>query len=168
MSRPLPEAFAQRFAIAARPVATAAALLVLFALCVGLGLPSLAAAESASSTDSAWLALPAERTEALSDPRERRGQEVFDQRCAACHGEVPDSSFGPAFLPPMPGTQALRRRYGEALPALLEERTDLSAEYIEAVVRDGLGSMPFFRPTELSRDDLEALVAYLTRPLVQE
>ena len=104
----------------------------------------------------------------LSDPRERRGQEVFDQRCAACHGEVPDSSFGPAFLPPMPGTQALRRRYGEVLPALLEERTDLSAEYIEAVVRDGLGSMPFFRPTELSRDDLEALVAYLTRPLVQE
>jgi len=30
-------------------------------------------------------------------------------------------------------------------------------------VRDGLRSMPFFRPTELSDDDLAALTAYLTR-----
>src|SRR5690606_13601039 len=54
-------------------------------------------------------------------------------------------------------------RYRGELPAELERRTDLSAAYIEAVVRDGYLSMPFFRPTELSDDDLEALIAYLTR-----
>ncbi|MBN1239631.1 MAG: cytochrome c, partial [Gammaproteobacteria bacterium] len=92
----------------------------------------------------------------------QRGREVFDQRCAACHGEIPEQTFGPPFLPPMPGTQALEARYRGALPAALEERTDLAPEYVEAVVRDGLRSMPFFRPTELSDEDLEALVAYLT------
>lgn len=147
------------FARQAAHVAPAAAIALL-----GLLGSSSAAADAASSADSAWLALPIERTEALSDPRERRGQEVFEQRCAACHGPIPENMIGPAFLPPMPGTQVLQRRYADALPAALEERTDLSGEYIETVVRKGLRSMPFFRPTELSRDDLEALVAYLTRP----
>ncbi|HEX7080400.1 MAG TPA: cytochrome c [Gammaproteobacteria bacterium] len=120
-------------------------------------------ADPASSADSAWSPLPAERDGAPSDPLERRGREVFDQRCAACHGEIPEETFGPRFLPSMPGTQALRDRYGDALPAALERRTDLTPEYIEAVVRDGLRSMPFFRPTEVSDEDLEALAAYLTR-----
>jgi len=35
--------------------------------------------------------------------------------------------------------------------------------YVTAIVRGGLNSMPFFRPTELSGDDLTALDAYLTR-----
>lgn len=122
-----------------------------------------ASAQPASSADSAWLPLPPSRDSAPGGPLEQRGHAVFDQRCAACHGEIPDERFGPPFLPPMPGTQALRARYQGALPAVLERRTDLTPEYIEAVVRDGLRSMPFFRPTELSADDLEALVAYLTR-----
>ena len=71
--------------------------------------------------------------------------------------------FGPVFLPPMPGTQALQARFRGELPAPLAQRTDLTPDYIEAVVRDGLRSMPFFRPTEVSDDDLAALVAYLTR-----
>jgi len=120
-------------------------------------------ADPASSDDSAWLPLPAERDDVPSDPLEKRGQEVFDQRCAACHGEIPEDVFGARFLPPMPGTQALQARYRGELPAALEARTDLTPEYIAAVVRDGLRSMPFFRPTELSDDDLAALTAYLTR-----
>ena len=63
----------------------------------------------------------------------------------------------------MPGTQALAARYRGELPAALEERTDLQAVYIRTVVRNGYVSMPFFRPTELSDEDLDALVAYLTR-----
>jgi mono/diheme cytochrome c family protein len=122
-----------------------------------------ASADPASSADSAWLPLPSEHDAVSSDPLEKRGQEVYDQRCVACHGAIPEEIFGPTFLPPMPGTQVLRARYGDALPAELERRTDLSREYITAVVRTGLGSMPFFRPTELSDEDLEALVAYLTR-----
>lgn len=134
---------------------------------IALGLCSLlgaagASADPASSADSAWSPLPSQRDSDSSDPLDERGREVFDQRCAACHGEIPDEIFGPVFLPPMPGTQALRERYGGALPAVLEERTDLTPELIEAVVRDGLRSMPFFRPTELSDEDLGALTAYLT------
>jgi len=120
-------------------------------------------ADPASSADSAWSALPPERADVPGDPLERRGQEVFDQRCAACHGEIPDEIFGPRFLPPMPGTQALEARYRGELPAALEARTDLAPEHVAAVVREGLRSMPGFRPTEVSDDDLEALTAYLTR-----
>lgn len=129
------------------------------------GLLGMAAvsADPASSADSAWLALPTEHDTELSDPLERRGRDVYDQRCASCHGAVPEDVFGPPFLPAMPGTQALRARYGDALPAELDRRTDLSAAYVAAVVRQGLGSMPFFRPTEVSDEDLEALAAYLTR-----
>ena len=130
---------------------------------VGFCAAAAVLADPASSADSAWLALPGEPSEELTNALERRGREVFDQRCRACHGEIPDEVFGPAFLSQMPGTALLRDRYRGELPAELEKRTDLSAAYIEAVVRDGLRSMPFFRPTEVSDDDLDALVAYLTR-----
>jgi mono/diheme cytochrome c family protein len=125
---------------------------------------AIVAADTATSEDSAWLPLPAPSAQPdLANPLEQRGREVFQQRCLACHGEVPDDVLGALFVPAMPGTQALEARYRGALPAVLDERTDLSAEYVEAVVRNGLNSMPFFRPTELSADDLEALTAYLTR-----
>jgi (+)-pinoresinol hydroxylase len=127
-----------------------------------LGAP-VVSAQPASTEDSAWSALRSERGADLGDALEARGQEVFDQRCAACHGDVPDEIFGPMFLPPMPGTQALEARYRNALPAALERRSDLTPEFVSAVVRNGLLSMPFFRPTEVSDDDLEALAAYLTR-----
>src|SRR5690606_22618550 len=53
-----------------------------------------ASADPASSAGSAWSALPSERDSASSDPLERRGGDVFDQRCAACHDDVPDRIFG--------------------------------------------------------------------------
>lgn len=142
---------------------TRAASTIAVAALAGLFGAAAAVADPASSADSAWLPLPSEPAEALANPLERRGREVFDQRCRACHGEIPDEVFGPVFLSQMPGTALLEERYRGELPAELEKRTDLSAAYIEAVVRDGLRSMPFFRPTELSDDDLEAVVAYLTR-----
>ena len=66
-------------------------------------------------------------------------------------------------LPPMPGTQALQAKYKGEKPALLAQRTDLTPEVIAVFVRHGTGSMPFFRPTELSDGDLKALGAYLAR-----
>jgi (+)-pinoresinol hydroxylase len=118
--------------------------------------------DSASSADTAWWPLPAGPASELSDPLERRGHEVFQQRCAACHGAIPAETFGPPFLPPMPGTQALQARYGGALPAELERRTDLTSEFVKAIVRNGQISMPPFRPTEVSDEDLEGLAAYLS------
>jgi (+)-pinoresinol hydroxylase len=82
-----------------------------------------------------------------------RGYAVFTKWCAPCHGA------GPA----RPGTQALAARYGDALPALLEERTDLTPAFVETIVRHGTGLMAQFRKTEISDDDLDALTTYLTR-----
>jgi mono/diheme cytochrome c family protein len=101
--------------------------------------------------------------EPLRDPIARRGQAVFRERCIACHGPIPEELFGPPFLPPMPGTQALAARYNAAIPAELEKRTDLTPEFVRVIVRNGLPAMPFFRPTELSDEDIDALGAYLAR-----
>lgn len=120
-------------------------------------------ADPAASAQSAWWSLPAGTPPKLENPRERRGWEVFRERCFACHGAIPKDTIGPPYLPLMPGTQALQARYKGAKPAELERRTDLTAEFVNAIVRNGLNSMPFFRPTELSDDDLAALDAYLTR-----
>ena len=140
-------------------IAGGAALLALAAL---MTVPRVFA-EPAATAESAWSALPAAAAPARGTALERRGLEVFNQRCAACHGPIPAQLHGPAFLPPMPGTQALAARYRGELPAELAERTDLQAVYIRTVVRNGYVSMPFFRPTELSDEDLDALVAWLTR-----
>lgn len=127
-----------------------------------LGATTLSA-DPVSSAQSAWQPLPAGAAPKLKNEREQRGWEVFQERCAACHGPIPKDTIGPPYLPLMPGTQALRARYKGAVPAELEQRTDLKADFVNTIVRGGLNSMPFFRPTELSSDDLAALDAYLTR-----
>jgi len=140
--------------------------LAIFTLALaGAGLlgASAASADPASSPQTAWAPLPARAGAALKDPREQRGRDVFQQRCVACHGAIPKDTIGPPYLPHMAGTQALQARYKGAKPAELEERTDLTADFVKAIVRNGLNSMPFFRPTELSTEDLAALGAYLTR-----
>ena len=119
--------------------------------------------DPASSAQSAWSPLPARPGPTLENPLEQRGREVFRERCTACHGEIPKDLIGPPYLPPMAGTQALAARYKGAVPAELEQRTDLTGEFVSAIVRNGLNSMPLFRPTELSAEDLTALSAYLTR-----
>jgi mono/diheme cytochrome c family protein len=80
------------------------------------------------------------------------GQQVFDYWCATCHG--------PGNLP---GTMALQTKYKGSKPALLSERTDLSPPVTKTFVRKGVSIMPFFRKTEISDADLDALAAYLAR-----
>jgi mono/diheme cytochrome c family protein len=133
-----------------------------------VGLSSLlgtgaASADAVASKDNAWSPLTKAAGQVLKDASERRGQEVFEQRCAACHAAVPKDMIGPPYMPAMAGTQALQARYKGAKPAELEQRTDLTPPFVAAIVRGGLNSMPFFRPTELSGDDLTALGAYLSR-----
>jgi (+)-pinoresinol hydroxylase len=60
------------------------------------------------------------------------------------------------------GTNRLARRIDKD-HAVLENRTDLTAAGIRAVVRAGVGSMPPLRRTEISDADLDAIAAYLTR-----
>ena len=59
---------------------------------------------------------------------------------------------------------ALERKYQGQLPAILNQRTDLSADYVSQVVRHGVSFMPSFRKTEISNTELAQLGAYLTAP----
>ena len=81
-----------------------------------------------------------------------RGRQVYVQWCAICHESGPG----------MAGTEGLMRKYKGELPALLRERTDLAPEFVEYMVRNGVASMPLFRKTEVSDDDLRDLILYLT------
>lgn len=81
------------------------------------------------------------------------GERIYRERCEYCHGAGPQ----------MGGTLTLQARYQGALPALLTERTDLPADYIEAVVRTYTNGMAAIRPTEVSDTELDALAAFLTR-----
>jgi mono/diheme cytochrome c family protein len=90
---------------------------------------------------------------------QQRGKEVFQYWCTNCHGPGA-GGFG---APHLPGTGALQAKYQGAIPALLEERTDMAPLFIKTFVRNGVSIMPFFRKTEVSDADLEALTAYLTR-----
>jgi len=122
-------------------------------------------ADPASSPQSAWKGTALKADPRLVDPLVRRGKEVFDARCRACHGAFPQGSRGnDALAMQVPGTYALELRYQGKLPARLEERADLTAEAVASFVRHGGGGfMPPFRPTEVSDEDLKALGAYLAR-----
>jgi len=79
------------------------------------------------------------------------GHKVYDKWCFPCHG----TGVG------KPGTDSLKA-HGRN-PVVLEERTDLTAASIKAFVRNGVLFMPWFRKTEISDADLDAIAAYLTR-----
>jgi len=85
------------------------------------------------------------------------GRTVFAQQCTPCHG----SGRGDDGAPMLPGTHALHLKYRGEVPALLEERADLSAEALKAFLRNGVASMPPFRKTEVSDEDIVAIAAYL-------
>ena len=83
--------------------------------------------------------------------QESAGEAQFNRHCVHCHGPGVESV----------GTVQLARTRGADF-ALLTERTDLAAPYIEFVVRNGLKAMPAFVPSDLTADDLAALTEYLT------
>ena len=78
------------------------------------------------------------------------GKLLFDRHCAECHAP----GFG------HPGTQQLGWTRG-AERAVLEQRKDLAAAYVSAIVRNGLVEMPGFRPTEISNANLKVLAEYV-------
>jgi len=84
-------------------------------------------------------------------PAQAKGKQAYDHICIYCHS------------PGVWGTNRLARRMDKD-HAVLENRTDLTAAGVRAVVRAGIGSMPPLRRTELSDADVDAIAAYLTRP----
>jgi mono/diheme cytochrome c family protein len=87
----------------------------------------------------------------VADGAEMSGKEVFEHYCSYCHGS-----------PEGPGSVQLGRTRG-ADKALLTQRTDLKAKYVEYVVRHGLKSMPAFVPSDLTETRLQALAAFLAK-----
>jgi mono/diheme cytochrome c family protein len=85
---------------------------------------------------------------------EHPGRPVFVKWCAPCHSRGPNN----------PGTAALAAVYKNAKPGALEDRTDLTVDFVKKSVRNGVYVMPFFRKTEISDAELEALAAYLAQP----
>jgi len=86
---------------------------------------------------------------------EPAGRPVFQKWCAPCHAPGPNH----------PGTTALEALYGYARPGALEQRNDLTDSTVRRAVRQGAFSMPFFRKTEISDADLDALAQYLLKPV---
>lgn len=79
------------------------------------------------------------------------GAKVYARWCVHCHGSGRGN----------PGTQSLQVKYGNQLPAVLLERTDLTAEAIALFVRQGVLSMAPFRKTEITDAELTALTHWM-------
>jgi mono/diheme cytochrome c family protein len=87
----------------------------------------------------------------------KRGNATFQHTCAPCHG----AGLGEDGRPMLPGTTALQIKYKGEIPALLEQRKDLTAPVLTVFLRHGSWSMPPFRPTEVTDDDIADIAAYL-------
>lgn len=94
---------------------------------------------------------------AQDDGAAERGRAKYAHTCAPCHAR----GLGDDGRAALPGTAALEIKYQGALPAVLEDRTDLSYDVLKVFVRNGSWSMPPFRPTELTDDELRDIAAYL-------
>ena len=81
------------------------------------------------------------------------GMRVYEKWCAPCHNPGVEH----------PGTLALSAKYSGVKSGVLLEWTDLRPEITRSFVRTGISVMPFFRKTEISDAELEALAAYLAR-----
>jgi mono/diheme cytochrome c family protein len=79
------------------------------------------------------------------------GKALYQQRCGMCH-----QTIGMA-------VNLLSRRPGDTSKGLLEERKDLSAAFVTAAVRSGIGNMPRIARGEVSNKELAAIASYLSR-----
>lgn len=86
---------------------------------------------------------PAKQTQPAS------GKDLYYSKCGACH------------LSGGMGTGLLTRRLG-AEKALIEQRTDVTADYVKTVVRNGILNMPRLSRAEVSDPELAAIAAYLS------
>lgn len=81
---------------------------------------------------------------------ESPAEALFVEKCAMCHRQMGM------------GTVILARRM-EREQAMLENRTDLTAELVESVVRQGVGNMPRISRGEVSDEELDAIAQYLAK-----
>ena len=85
------------------------------------------------------------------------GEAVYEKWCAPCHAAGPGH----------PGTQSLQFKYNGKTPAVLLDRTDLTAQMVSVFVRQGVLMMAPFRKTEIPDAELAALSAYVAKNFKQ-
>lgn len=100
----------------------------------------------------AGAAAPASRAPAATATQVAQGEQVYARWCVHCHAAGRGN----------PGTESLQVKYRGNVPAVLLERSDLTAPAITQFVRQGVLSMPPFRKTEISDEELAALAAFMT------
>jgi len=111
-------------------------------LAIGAGAANLASAEPAA---------PAPPPAANVARASLDGEALFLKHCGYCH------------LAGGTGTIQLERRWGKER-ALLTERTDIPADYVKAVARNGVFSMPPITRVEVPDEELDKLAEYLAMP----
>lgn len=79
------------------------------------------------------------------------GESVYKHWCVHCHSAGRGN----------PGTDSLKVKYKDAIPAVLLDRTDLTPQFVTLSVRQGVLSMPPFRKTEITDAELAALSAWV-------
>jgi cytochrome c553 len=77
-------------------------------------------------------------------------EHLFVEKCGMCHRQMGM------------GTVILARRMDASI-ARLENRTDLTAEYVTVAARQGIGNMPRIPRGEVSDAQLARIAAYLAR-----
>lgn len=82
-------------------------------------------------------------------PNAKGGERLYVQYCGMCHGKGGM------------GTGLLARRTDRPL---LEERNDLTVDYVIQAARTGIGNMPPVPRGEVSDADIKQIAAYLTAP----
>jgi S-disulfanyl-L-cysteine oxidoreductase SoxD len=91
-----------------------------------------------------------------------RGQEIWDERCASCHGTFGESN---AVFPPIVGgttAEDVKRGRVAALQRRDEQRTTLMKLASVSVLWDYVNrAMPWDRPKSLAVDEVYAVVAYM-------
>ena len=117
---------------------------LLAALCASPAAADKAPTPQRAATGAGWAAVPI--------PADT-GEHIFQRYCFECHGEGTDK----------PGTMALKAKYKGAKPGRLDQRTDLTADFVIYTVRHGDTVMPSMRKTEISDAELKAIADYLAR-----
>lgn len=90
------------------------------------------------------------------DTRPRSGEKTWKLFCEGCHKPGTEG----------PGTRVLAARLGWD-KAPLKGRQDLAPDYVKHVVRRGLIEMAPLRPTDITDEELDALIAYLREPATE-
>lgn len=116
------------------------------AMAIAAGLAAATGIVSLAGAQTAALSASAPANPYVRGPQDGAG--LFLARCGYCHLEGGT------------GTMMLERRLGKA-NRLLAERTDLPADYVKAVARNGINSMPTITRVEVTDEELDKIAAYL-------